>query len=123
MDPISKTLVAALHRFVAEAGVPLIDFMPGQRKDDIAKAFLADFDGDERWAKRQAAKAGVGFEALDDGFLSCADPAGLQRICDRLTASHDRPVRAQVAGRVAAPFTAADRPCRLPLRHLGAVGR
>ena len=74
MDPISKTLVAALHRFVAEAGVPLIDFRPGRRKDDIAKAFLADFDGDERWAKRQAAKAGVGFEALDDGFCRATTP-------------------------------------------------
>jgi hypothetical protein len=36
------------------------------------------------WAKRQLAKEGVGFEALDNGFLSCADPAVLQAICDRL---------------------------------------
>ncbi len=147
MDPISKTFVAALHRFVAEAGVPLVEFKPGQRKDDIAKAFLAEFDRDEgvlfvgraqektavfrtekrrnpttgraypwlvrrtaivnhfyvyavdadfgpffvkfctyfpynakvccnghEWAKRQAAKAGIGFGALDNGFLSCTTP-------------------------------------------------
>ena len=36
------------------------------------------------WAKRQAAKAGIGFEALDNGFAACDDPARLQRICDRL---------------------------------------
>jgi hypothetical protein len=36
------------------------------------------------WAKRQLAKAGVGFTALDNGFASCADPVLLQRVCDRL---------------------------------------
>ena len=36
------------------------------------------------WAKRQAAKAGIGFEALDNGFAAVDDPATLQAICDRL---------------------------------------
>jgi hypothetical protein len=36
------------------------------------------------WAKRQAARAGIGFTALSNGFASCEDPAGLQEICDRL---------------------------------------
>jgi hypothetical protein len=36
------------------------------------------------WAKRQALKAGIGFTSLSNGFASCADPAGLQAICDRL---------------------------------------
>jgi hypothetical protein len=36
------------------------------------------------WAKRQAAKAGIGFTALDNGFATCEDPAALQAICDRL---------------------------------------
>jgi len=26
------------------------------------------------WAKRQVAKAGIGFEALDNGFAACEDP-------------------------------------------------
>jgi hypothetical protein len=47
MDPISKAFVAGLHRFVAAAGVPLVDFRPGERKDDRAKAALAGFDADE----------------------------------------------------------------------------
>src|SRR5437867_7659537 len=36
------------------------------------------------WAKRQLEKVGVGYEALDNGFRSCADAARLQTICDRL---------------------------------------
>ena len=36
------------------------------------------------WAKRQLAKAGIGYAALDNGFRSCADPPLLQRLCDRL---------------------------------------
>ena len=35
------------------------------------------------WARRQALAAGIGFTALSNGFASCADPAGLQAICDR----------------------------------------
>jgi len=35
-------------------------------------------------AKRQAAKAGIGFEALDNGFAAVDDVAGLQAICDSL---------------------------------------
>lgn len=36
------------------------------------------------WAKRQLTKQGIPFEALDNGFRSCADPAALQAVCDRL---------------------------------------
>ncbi|WP_236054717.1 hypothetical protein [Mycobacterium sp. SM1] len=36
------------------------------------------------WAKRQAAKAGIAFEALDNGFASVADVDRLQAICDSL---------------------------------------
>ena len=36
------------------------------------------------WAKRQAAKAGIEFSELSNGFAACADPAALQGICDRL---------------------------------------
>src|SRR6202158_4294628 len=36
------------------------------------------------WAKRQAAQAGIGFSELSNGFATCADPAALQGICDRL---------------------------------------
>ena len=36
------------------------------------------------WAKRQAAKAGIGFEPLDNGFAAVEDVAALQAICDSL---------------------------------------
>src|SRR6266542_168103 len=36
------------------------------------------------WVKRQAARAGMGFTALSNGFAACDDPAALQEICDRL---------------------------------------
>jgi hypothetical protein len=36
------------------------------------------------WAKRQAAKAGIGFTELSNGFASATDPAALQAVCDRL---------------------------------------
>src|SRR6516164_1764212 len=36
------------------------------------------------WAKRQAARAGIGFTGLSNGFAACDDPAALQQICDRL---------------------------------------
>jgi hypothetical protein len=36
------------------------------------------------WAKRQAAKAGIAFTALSNGFAACEDSERLQAICDRL---------------------------------------
>ena len=36
------------------------------------------------WAKRQAAKAGIAFEALDNGFAAVDDVDRLQNICDSL---------------------------------------
>jgi hypothetical protein len=38
------------------------------------------------WAKRQAAKAGIGFTALDNGFAAVEDVDRLQTICDGLGA-------------------------------------
>jgi hypothetical protein len=36
------------------------------------------------WAKRQLEKRKIDYEALDNGFLSCAAPGQLQQICDSL---------------------------------------
>lgn len=38
------------------------------------------------YAKRQLARQGIAFEALDNGILTCADPKRLQKICDGLAA-------------------------------------
>ena len=40
------------------------------------------------WAKRQAAKAGIRFEPLDNGFASCQDVPAVQAICDSLGPEH-----------------------------------
>jgi hypothetical protein len=40
------------------------------------------------WAKRQAAKAGIGFQALDNGFAAVEDVDRLQAICDSLGPAH-----------------------------------
>ena len=44
------------------------------------------FNGHE-WAKQQLRQAGIGFEALSNGFLSCEDPEYLQSICRQLDAA------------------------------------
>ena len=38
------------------------------------------------YVKRQLARRGIGFEALDNGILCCEDPIALQKICDDLSA-------------------------------------
>jgi hypothetical protein len=61
------------------------------------------------YAKRQLAKQGIAFEALDNGIQSCADPAALQAICDGLTAAKiDRLLRKWLR-KLPHPFSRADR--------------
>jgi len=45
--PMSKEFVAAIERFVKAKGVELVSFAKGQRKDDVAREYLARFEGDE----------------------------------------------------------------------------
>jgi hypothetical protein len=44
MDPISRGFVASVDRFAADQGVPVITFEKGQRKDDVAHEYLAEFE-------------------------------------------------------------------------------
>jgi hypothetical protein len=61
------------------------------------------------YVKRQLAKEGIAFEALDNGIRSCADPQRLQELCDGLSAAKiDKFLRKWLA-RLPHPFTAADR--------------
>jgi hypothetical protein len=60
------------------------------------------------WAKRQLAKSGIGYEALDNGFRSCQDPAALQKICDRLGPGAVKNFFWRWLHRLPSPFTAAD---------------
>src|SRR3984885_9060064 len=60
------------------------------------------------WAKRQAAKAGVGFTALSNGFASCDDPDALQLICDRLQPGTIEVFAQRWLHRLPMPFGSAD---------------
>jgi hypothetical protein len=182
MDPISKAFIAQIERFVAARGVPLIAFGKGQRKDDLARAHLARFAGDEgvlfvgkaqektpvfrtekrrhpqtgrsyawivrstamvnhyyvycvdrdfgpfflkfcsyfpytaklclnghEYLKRQLAKDGIAYTALDDGLLACADPARAQAICDGLGADQIDALLRKWLGILPHPFSTEDR--------------
>ncbi|MGH7428258.1 MAG: hypothetical protein ACREJ4_07860 [Candidatus Methylomirabilaceae bacterium] len=61
------------------------------------------------WAKRQAAKARIRFEALDNGFASCTDAKALQKVCDRLSAAKIEVFARKWLRILPNPFTAADR--------------
>jgi hypothetical protein len=158
MAPMSRAFVASLERFAEENRVPLIRFEKGQRKDDVAREYLADFSAEEgivfigkaqekarvirtlrkvnpetgrsypwlslstalvnqyyvygrdrdfgpffikfcsyfpyngkvyfnghEYVKCQLEQRGIGYEALDNGILSCEDPKRLKAICQSLT--------------------------------------
>jgi hypothetical protein len=181
LGKISDGFSAAMHRFARDRQVPWVEFVKGQRKDDIAHEYLARFahhegvlfigqaqektklfrtekrrnaegaaypwivratgvvnhfyvyavDADfgpfflkfcsyfpynaklcingHEWAKRQAAKAGIGFTALDNGFATCEDPAALQAICQRLGPPQIQALLDKWLQILPVPFTDADR--------------
>src|SRR5262249_33948941 len=182
MAPMTTAFLAAVEDFVKRGYIPLITFGKGQRKDDIAKQYHAQFRAKEgiifvgkaqektpvfrtekrrnpetgrsypwivrstamvnhiyfygldedfgpfflkfctyfpytaklcinghEYVKRQLAKEGIAFEALDNGVLSCANPRRLQQLCDALSATKiDRLLRKWLA-RLPHPFTTKDR--------------
>ena len=61
------------------------------------------------WAKRQLEKRRIDYEALDNGFLSCADPKKLQEICDSLSPEDIDRVFRKWLNRLPLPLTAEDR--------------
>jgi len=61
------------------------------------------------YAKRQAAKAGIEFEALDNGFAAVSDSAAIQAICDGLTDEAIDALLRKWLARLPHPYSAADR--------------
>jgi hypothetical protein len=57
------------------------------------------------WAKRQLERAGIAYEALDNGFRSCEDPNALQRICDRLGSGAVKSYFWKWLSKLPSPFT------------------
>jgi len=182
--PRSEAFVTAIRRYAHDHRVPLIDFVKGQRKDDVAHEYLVRSEGSEQvlfigraqektrvfrterrhnpttgaaypwivtatamvncfyiyavdddfgpfflkfgsyfpytgrlclngheYAKRQAAKAGIGFTALDNGFAAIhpADVVAVQAICDGLSAEAIDALLRKWLARLPHPFTPADR--------------
>lgn len=70
-----------------------------------AKVYL---NGHE-YVKHQLAKARIAFEALDNGVLSCAEPAQLQALCTGLPPQKIARVFRKWLRRLPHPFTARDR--------------
>lgn len=61
------------------------------------------------WAKQQLRKAGIPFEALDNGFLSCPEPERLQAICDQLGVEQIQAFFDKWIARLPMPLTQEDR--------------
>ena len=60
------------------------------------------------WAKQQLKKAGIEYEALDNGFRSCAEPTRLQQICERFGAGVVQNFLWRWLRRLPSPFSQAD---------------
>jgi hypothetical protein len=61
------------------------------------------------YVKRQLAKEGIAFEALDNGILSCADPKRLQRSADGLSAAKIDALLRKWLAKLPHPYTPQDR--------------
>jgi hypothetical protein len=61
------------------------------------------------WAKVQLAKAGIGFEELDNGLRAVEDPVAAHRICARLGAGHVRDLLRRMTAVMPDPLTVEDR--------------
>lgn len=61
------------------------------------------------YVKRQLAKEGIAFTALDNGIRSCADPKRMQQICDGMSAAKIDALLRKWLARLPHPYTAADR--------------
>jgi hypothetical protein len=61
------------------------------------------------YVKRQLAQRGIGYEALDNGILACAEPRQLQALCDGLSAARIEALLRKWLARLPHPFTARDR--------------
>src|SRR2546423_663196 len=182
MEPMTSAFIAALERFARTQGIPLLTFTKGQRKDAVAAAYRAQFQGEEgvlfigkaqekaavcrtekrrnpqtgrpypwlvkstavvnqyyiyavdrdfgpfflkfcsyfpynaklclnghEYLKRQLRQEGIAFEALDNGLLSCADPARAQALSDGLDAARIDALLRKWLARLPHPFTPEDR--------------
>lgn len=87
-----------------------IDFGPFFFKFSSYFPYTAKFclNGHE-YLKHQLAQAGIAYEALDNGILSCADPIQVQALADALSAEKIEALLHKWQARLPQPFTASER--------------
>lgn len=123
-----KEWAFAAAKRVSERGLASFDF---QRKQVFVKHYYFYFEDEEwgpgflkgcsyfpfamklclnghEWAKKQARKKGLEFTALDNGFGACAQPARLQKLCDRLSERDIEGLLRRLRTRIPWPWSAAD---------------
>jgi hypothetical protein len=61
------------------------------------------------YVKRQLAKEGIAFEALDNGVLTCANPKRLQQLCESLSAAKIDALLRKWLAKLPHPYPASDR--------------
>ena len=76
--------------------------------------FRECINGNE-WAKRQAAKAGIGFTPMDNAFAAVEDVAALQAICHALGPAQIDALLRKWLARLPHPFSPADRAAGYPV--------
>src|SRR6266542_1829756 len=136
MDPITKAFIAQMEQFAKQEKVPIVTFEKGQRKDDVAAEYRKKFsaycmDRDfgpfflkfctyfpynaklclngHEYVKQQLANRGIGYEALDNGILSCDDPKRVQALCDGLSGEKIDGLLRKWFRKLPHPFTGKDR--------------
>jgi hypothetical protein len=67
------------------------------------------------YVKRQLAKDGIAFEALDNGILSCINPQRLQQLCDSLSAHNIDSLLRKWLAQLPHPFTPGRSRCGVSL--------
>src|SRR6266568_398585 len=108
MEPLLRRAAAAgRSRVVAIGWAQEFQLVWEARKRDTypAKVWL---NGHEH-SKQAAARAGIGFTELSNGFACCDDPDGLQLICDRLGPGDIQAFFDRWMSRLPLPLTAEDR--------------
>jgi hypothetical protein len=108
---------------------PRFDFQRAQRRVSVYYFYIEDPDwgpgfikicsyfpypiklwlNGHEWAKRQAAREGLAFTELANGFATCGDPTRLQGICDRLGPDAIQRFFDRWMLVIPAPFTRVDR--------------
>jgi hypothetical protein len=182
MAPMSRGFVERIEAFAEREGIELVTFRRGERKEDVAQRYLADFSADEgvlfigkaqekasvirterrrnprtgasyawlvkssaivnqyyfycvdrdfgpffvkfcsyfpyngklclnghEYLKRQLARRGIRFTALDNGIADCAEPQRMQELADGLDAAKIDALARKWFRRLPHPFSPKDR--------------